>query len=372
MKLFKLTPLFLIVALPLVWQACNDTPLEQRDNFNRTEMLTAITNTVILPVHEAMVPQATLLVSATEAFNNNPTQTTLDALQAEWLQTKLAWKQCELFDLGPVMDQVLHNRIDKWQTNPAFIENFIVTEDTINERFIDGIGSTSKGLPAMEYLLFSNGDAVVLDSFTVGSLPAKRKAYLLALAQNIKVSSEVLLNVWAATGEHYAQDFIDGTGDGLEGSINMLSNEMVSQTEKLMRKNIGNPLGTESGQGIDPSLVEAPYALVSFELLTANLVSLQTTFNGGTNSTDIGLDDYLDYLSAEYEGIPLSDKINSQFDLIFDKIDAINEPLESAVSNQTAQVQEVYDALRDLLVLIKVDMANNLAVTITFSDNDGD
>lgn len=372
MKLFKLIPLLSVLALPIAWQACNDKPLEQRDNFNRTEMLTSITNTVILPVHEAMIPQATTLVSTAEAFANNPTQSTLDALQAEWLQTKLAWKQCELFDLGPVMDQVIHTRIDKWHTNPAFIKNFIATEDSINERFIDGIGSTSKGLPAMEYLLFADGDAVVLDSFTVGTLSAKRKAYLLALAQNIKISSEVLLNVWATTGDHYAQDFIDGTGDGLEGSINMLSNEMVAQTEKLMRKNIGNPLGTETGQGIDPTLVEAPYALVSFELLSANLVSLQNTFNGGTNSTDIGLDDYLDYLSAEYEGAPLSGKINNQFDLVIYKVDAFSEPLATAVNNQTTQVQELYNALRDLLVLIKVDMANNLAVTITFSDNDGD
>ncbi len=373
MKLTKLIFILPVLALPFVWQACNETPLEQRDNFNRTEMLTAITNTVIMPVHEAMIPQATALVSATESFNANPTQTTLDALQAEWLQTKLVWKQCELFDLGPVMDQVIHYRIDKWETNRAFIENFIVTEANITERFIDGIGSTSKGLPAMEYLLYNaGGDAVVLDSFTNGALPTKRKAYLLALAQNLKVSAEVLLNVWAATGEHYAQDFIDGTGDGLEGSINMLSNEMVAQTEKLMRKNVGNPLGTETGQGVNPLLVEAPYSMVSFELLRANIVSLQTTFNGGTNSTDIGLDDYLDYLSAEYEGMPLSEKINSQFNLVFDKIDAINEPLETAVTNKTSQVQELYDTMRDLLVLIKVDMANNLAVTITFSDNDGD
>lgn len=372
MKLFKLINILPVLALAIFCQACNDEPLEQRDNFNRTEMLTAITNTVILPAHTSLVPQATALVSATEAFNTNPTQTTLDALQAEWIKSKLAWKHCELFDLGPVMDQVIHNRIDKWQTNPAFIESFIVTEANITERFIDCIGSTSKGLPAMEYLLYANGDATVLDSFTVGALPAKRKAYLLALAQNIKVSADVLLNVWAASGEHYAQDFINGTGDGLEGSINMLSNEMVSQTEKLMRKNVGSPLGNESAQGINPALVETPYALVSFELLRANVVSIQTTFNGGITSTDVGLDDYLDYLSAEYQGMPLSDKINSQFELVINKIDAINEPLETAVTNKTTQVQELYSTMRDLLVLIKVDMANNLAVTITFSDNDGD
>jgi predicted lipoprotein len=42
------------------------------------------------------------------------------------------------------------------------------------------------------------------------------------------------------------------------------------------------------------------------------------------------------------------------------------------VRTETAQIEGAYDAIKSLLVLIKVDMANKLGITITFSDADGD
>ena len=44
----------------------------------------------------------------------------------------------------------------------------------------------------------------------------------------------------------------------------------------------------------------------------------------------------------------------------------------SAVVESPDTVSAARDAVNDLLVLLKVDMANQMGFTITFSDNDGD
>ena len=53
-------------------------------------------------------------------------------------------------------------------------------------------------------------------------------------------------------------------------------------------------------------------------------------------------------------------------------MNAIEGDLQSAVINEPAKVQALYDALQQMLLTAKVDMTNILGVTITFNDNDGD
>lgn len=361
----------LLLSSLVLWQACKDDD-SNVDDFDRSTLLADVANNIILPEHQEFKAQTTTLKNAAIAFSDDPSQSNLDALQTVWHQTKLEWKDCQLFNLGPVSDQIIHNFIDKWATNPAFIENFIATEDTITQTFINGIGSTSKGLPAIEHLIYSDaGDVAIIDSFTNGSNISNRKAYLVALTENLELAASVLLDVWQASGDNYVEEFITSTGNGLDGSVNMLANEMVGAIEKLIRKNIGNALGTETGNGPDPTQTEAPYAQTSLEYIRANVVSLQSTFNGGS-ATAVGYDDYLNHLNAQYHGVALADTINGQFDLILSEIVALQKPLETAVVNNPTQVEAIHEALQDLLVLIKVDMASSLSITITFSDNDGD
>jgi len=120
---------------------------------------------------------------------------------------------------------------------------------------------------------------------------------------------------------------------------------------------------------IRPDLVEAPYSGDSLPRIIATVESLRATFNG---SEGLGFDDYLNFLGAMYEDRPLSEAINAQFDASLAALRAIDEPLETAVTADQAQVEAAYEELRTLLVLFKVDMVNHLGLTLTFNDNDGD
>ena len=68
--------------------------------------------------------------------------------------------------------------------------------------------------------------------------------------------------------------------------------------------------------------------------------------------------------------------MNTQFENAFsncqNKIDAISNSLFSELDVNPERVIDLQNSFTDLLILIKVDMANAIGTTVTINDNDGD
>lgn len=342
-------------------------------SFDRHQLLQNLVEQGVMPAHQTFLQHAQTLEIAVHAFQIDPNLQTLEAVQKEWQTTALSWEACELYSFEFAM--ILHNQIGKWPTNPRFIEGFVASEgQEINANFVETVGSTSKGLPAMEYLLFAPKQSpdVILQQFTTDVSANQRMAYLVALSENLHQKAKQLLALWSADGSNQAAAFIQADFDGgeLNGSISMLTNEMVALLENLIQNKVGRPLGEKSGGKPQPELVEAPYSGDSLPFILANLQAFELAFNGGEG---LGLDDYLDFLPASAQADqPLAEKINQQLEQTMAAFSAISLPLEQTVLAQPEQLAAANSELRALLVLVKVDMANQLGVTITFNDSDGD
>jgi hypothetical protein len=353
-----------------------DTPIPSPtdDGFDRRAMLENITNQVIVPAHEAFVVTLVELETAVEAFTADPNAESLDAVQEAWLAANLSRMALLPFRIGLVDDSLLHSRLDKRPPRTIFVDETIIagTEPITND-YLASIGSTSVGLGVMEYLIFepTAGDDIVLTAFTNAENADRRRELLLALAQNLHQRGAELSLVWSAEGDNYAQSFIDADMDGgeLQGSMNMLVNQMIADCEEIISSRLGKPAGKRTNGTIRPDLAEAIYSEASLLRIIATVEALQITFNGGEG---LGFDDYLDYLDAAYEGEPLSMAINARFETSLAALNGIDGTLESAVQTNLPQVDAAIEELRALLVLLKVDMPNHLGVTLTFNDNDGD
>lgn len=351
-----------------------ETPSVQRE-FDRTELLRQLAQNVIVPVHGAFVERAAELAAAAEAFDAEPSADTLATLQEAWRAAADAWKACEIFSFRETM--ILHNQIDKWPTKPSLIEGFIADNERIDEPFVDGIGSTSRGLPALEYLIFDPeaGDEAVLAALTTAERSSQRRQYAVALSQNLHGKGEELLDIWTVdvgTGSGSLVDsFVAAGGEGgnVQGSLNMLANEMMALLEHVAHTRLGDPLGKSTFGEPVPHLAEAYRSEHSLSLVVRSLHGIQKTFNGAAG---LGFDDYLNFVGASYKDQSLSQAVNAQFDAAFAALDAVPPPLSTAVVNDPEAVDAAYEAIRALIVLLKADMANHLGVTITFSDNDGD
>lgn len=342
--------------------------------FDRLVMLENVTQQLILPNHEALVQALQALETAAVAFVDAPDPARLDAVQDAWLAANLARMALLPYRLGPVDDSLLHNRLDNRPPRTAFIDDEILAGDApIDAAYIDSIGSSSVGLGAMEYLLFdpAGGDAAVLATFTGGDHADRRRELLAALAQAATPKAEALLRIWSPDGDNYAQAFIDADMDEGEyqGSMNMLANQIIADVEDIVSSRLGKPLGKRTNGEIRPDLVEAPYSGASLPRIIATLEAEKGAFTGGDGP---GLDDYLDFIGAMYGEEPLSQVIVRQFDAALAALRATDGPLETSVQSNPSQVETAYQETLSLLTLLKADMVNQLGLTLTFNDNDGD
>jgi predicted lipoprotein len=375
-KLIYLIILFLLIGCGGAAETATAVPQPTHTppGFDRQVLLENITNQIAIPAHEAFVARAEELATAVTTFTANPTPETLTAVQDAWRAATVARTSLLTFRVGLVDDSLLHNRLDNRPARTTFIEETIGGTVTIDDAYIESIGSSSIGLGAMEYLLFDpeGGNEAVLARYTTAENADRRRAYLLAVAQNLPVKATALLQVWTPDGQNYAQAFIAADMDGgeLQGSMNMLVNQMISDLEEIITTRLGKPTGNTANGLARPDLVESPFAFWSLPRIKATLGTMHAIYTG---SDGAGFDDYLDFLGAQAaDGTPLSQGIEAQFVTTLAAFEAIEGTLHTAVTDHPDQVNAAYEEVRTLLVLLKVDMANHLGVTLTFNDNDGD
>jgi len=365
-----------------------DTPVD--DGFDRVGMIKNILTNVVLPLHETFEADALLLKDALAAFDADPTAETLATAQQAWRDASDAWAGCQLFSTQESV--LIQNQISKWPVNVEFVEKFIGAEDQLNALFVASIGSSSKGLPAIEYLLFDlkNQNERVLDTFTDGATGPRRRAFLVALGDHLHEMSIDAKTFWALTpndegklsviGQLMADAEQDGNAIPL---LQIVMNGVSEQLEDILNMNLRGVVNAELGM---PIAVEAPYSNYSLSHIAHYIEAFELVYTGGLNDEALGLDDYLRFLQIDYDaelmsshiqtptpddvGKPLADIIHTRIDQVLAELEKVDEPLANSIVESPQTVTDAYEAALRLLILVRVDMVNNFGVTLTFNDGD--
>jgi predicted lipoprotein len=333
------------------------------DNADREVILQSIANDVIVPAFKEFELQTDSLLLATTAFTSHPEPATLQEVRARWKATAYAWKRASTYSFGPVEDNFLSGSIDYPSVHYPNIEKSIVTHTPIDQAYISSRGTSLKGIKAIEYLLFKNaGEQPVISEFKAS---APRREYLLALVTNLNLQAQKAVGAWRP----YAQTFIDADGNDIKSAISVLINRCVSQINMVKDERLAMPLGMRSQGELQIESVEGRLSGTSIELLKNEIFSIRACVGLERKQGILAL---LDQLDAAYDGKPLSEAIDSQFREIDRLADKIQQPLETAIINETESVTALYTALKKLQILLEVDVVNQLGIILTFSDNDGD
>lgn len=356
-------------ATVLLTIGCSDDSGSESDDFDRSVMLDNIGKNIILPNYQDFHQATLLLRDAATDFADSPSSQNLLELQAKWQTAASSWKSVEMIDLGPIDQLALKTSIDNWPTNTIAIEDAIATDEVINEDFVKSLGSSSKGLPAIEYLIFDPEaeNQVVLNELT-GS--TNRLLYLQALCQNLSSLAGQLSNGWDPADGNYLNTFVQTDGKDVGSSINMLANNIIFLTEIVKNDKLGVPLGKKSLGELLPKDAEAWRSQLSLAFILENLRTLKDIYTGLNGA---GFDDYLDHVDAkDLQGEALSQIIEAQFDSSIEAAEAISMPLVDALTLEKDKVEQAFDETQLLVVLLKADMMSSLGLLVTFSDNDGD
>ncbi|WBX74804.1 imelysin family protein [Tenacibaculum pacificus] len=223
---------------------------------------------------------------------------------------------------------------------------------------INSISTNLRGLASIEHLLFDKNTTETIEGFT----DIRRKEYLNILGLNLVSKATIYNSKWNT----FRTKFIENNSTGINGSINQVINQMYALLEDVKSYKIGQPAGIEKTSVSDRTLLQAQKSEYSLVLIQNNIESIKNIYFGNENGID-------DFVSSITKNETLNNKIKIQFETIENTISAFgNSSLKEAIINDKANVKKLYNEVKQLLVLIKTDVASVLSVTITFTDNDGD
>ncbi len=360
---------WVVILLMLLITACSEDSGDEADDFDRVALLDNMGRNIILPNYLSFYQRATDLKDVANNFAANPSMQNLENLQASWKAAALAWKNAEAINLGPVDQLFLKTSIDNWPTNTIAIEEALTTTTAIDNAYISSLGSSSKGLPAIEYLIFDleTGNQAILNAMVAST---NRPVYLVALCENLQSLAMQLSAAWDPDSEDYLDTFIEADGKDVGSSINMLANNLIFLAEIVKNEKIGVPLGKKSLGELLPKNAEAWRSQSSLSFIQANLKTLKSLYKGANGA---GFDDYLNHINSRYlQDEPLSEVIEAQFDNAIEAAEAISMPLTAALTQEKDKVELAFSEAQQLVILLKTDMMSSLGLLVTFSDNDGD
>ena len=303
----------------------------------------------------ALVPAVAALCQAPAADG----RAALASARTAWQATARAWEQLAAVSIGPVIARRSQRAIDFTPTRPALIEKAIATQPQGAKAF-ERIGTPAKGLPALEWLLWTrpaqSGSPACSYAHEVAQDVARESA---ALHQDLANAAST---DWGAEDEQ----------EQSTQAISEFVNQWVGGIERLRWAQMEKPLrAAGSGTGTRPPdypRSASGTTLAAWAATWAGLRSVTVLPAGSATPTPgealVPLETYL-----RGKGLnPLADKLRRAADTVDTSMAQVQK---NGVQNKAA-IQQTAKSLAALKFLAESEVAPALQVSIGFSDADGD
>lgn len=340
--------------------------ISEKEDYNRKELLTNYGDNIILVRYAELNQSVDELNNAFTSFTNISDSVNLVALREKFIASYTKWQGCSSFEFGPAENNGLKTFVNTFPTDSSKINTNIIN-GSYNLSTASNIDAT--GFPALDYLLYKNESVTATLNFFNSS--PQSLVYVGDIIGQLNSLTTQVLNDWQS---NYNETFKNADGTDVGSSMSLIINTLNFDFESFIRDGkVGIPLGVRSLGTPLPEKSESYYAQKSLLLLEESIIKLQDYFNGSGELTGTnGIDDYLDHLEAMHGSNLLSVKVNNQFTAIKTKINQLTTSISQEVISNQVQVQELYDEMQKMIVLLKVDVSSALSILITYQDNDGD
>ena len=354
----KITIRILAVVSLACFLACSAEKSAENEAFDVRNYHQTFVNDILTPATTQFLVDVKNLKQATTNFVLKTDKEQLSILRNLWKNTAISFSKIEIGNLGKLKTSGIYLSIYSWGANEEKIEEFIASTKTIEQSVINALPTKTRGLSAIEYLLFNADVTATLTSFS----NQRRIDFLLALSENLLQKSTSLQEQW----QDYSTSLINNTTTGIHGSINLIVNQLNVLLENVVRFKIGEAAGKENSTVINSELLQAYKSEISLQIIKENIAAVKAVYYGNSK----GLDAYVSTITTTTD---INDAIASAFSAIENNITSLsNTTLKHAIENNNSVVNELYYHIKDLIILIKVDVASTLSLTVTFTDNDGD
>lgn len=373
MNRHRIVPAALVFVAGIFSWGCS-APVE--DDTTQRAVIRDLATIVLYPWQSELAVEAEKVNIAVATFCAGPTEANLNAAQKTWRAARLPWKRAEMVRFGPVEDLRLGAAIDFWPARTETIEAAMTNApDPVTADYVVSLGTSSKGLPALEYLIFDpvGGNAAVLT--TLGGTDAtavKRCDYARAVAETLAKDAAALEMAWNATGGGFVDQVANaGTGSTTftsgQTAIGVVVNQLNASLQGINENKISAPVGLTTGSP-DPSVVESRFSDHSLEELAENLIGFEEVYYGRHgDKSGKGLTVLVNARSAAIDTAVKQALTDARA-----KVAAIPPPLRTAITAQPDSVTATHAAIRALRIRLSTDVASVLGVSILLNDSDAD
>ena len=364
----RYTPIvFIVFALLSLGSCCTKGP---DDEVEYSDLFDNIANNMIVPRYAEFQSYLGALEMSVNAFDASDVSS-LSLIQEQFKAAYLSWQSISVFEFGPAAEYsaLLRANCNAFPANYSRIEENIEAEE-YNLAFPSNYGA--KGLPALDYLLFHSNPSDLLIELSDSS----RMLYIQDCLADMQGKVDEVVNAW----DSYRTTFVGSEGNDQNSSLSLLFNQFLYDYEKLKRDKFALPAGFATQFGIpldaDTSVVEGRFSKMSFQLIQANLESLENIYLGvGEDGVDgVGIFEKLKEYNAQSTVVDgdLAVSIQEQFSVCKDAISQFTNDLPFEIVHNIFEVQETSNQLQKMVPMLKNDMRSYLSVTVTLTDADGD
>ncbi|MEL6637432.1 MAG: imelysin family protein, partial [Bacteroidota bacterium] len=371
MKLLSSLPGLALLGLLFSTTACNsDTTVKSGETppteFDRTEFLTHYAQDLIAPSFATLLTKLDEMEDRLQAFQASTNSDNLRALQKDWTAVYRAWLRVNGFNFGPGgksgLVRTLTDELGVFPVDVATIEARV----TSGEFDFEDSERQARGLLAIEYLLFRNGD----EANTLASFDQNRLAYLEGAFGVVKKRIQRVSDDWNGA---YATEFIQSKGTDVSSATTQLFNEWARSFETIKDLKLAAPMGIVAGQyGVKPELVEAFYSKQSVAFLRHHFDAVVALWYGqpGEEQAQLGWDDYLRSVEG---GSDLVAATETQIQAVYSAFANLppDRSLQDLITAEDPKLATLHLQIQELSRFFKTDLSSLLGLAVTFSTSDG-
>jgi predicted lipoprotein len=338
--------------------------------FSATEMITNLTNDVIVAGYKNLNDEAAVFFLATQNLVNTPTEENLALAQQAWKDVRVHWEQGESHIFGPVDALSIDPHLDTWPLNTSDLQALLDSQSGFNATELKAFNDDVQGFHTMEFLLF--GDGVVDNEKAIDEMTVLEREYLSAAAEVFKTHTQTLFDAWTV-----ATDATDANSPAYKdllltpdnavyssqlGVVEELINGMIGIVDEVGNGKIAEPFGTSIDK-IDTTKVESQYSWNSLADFTDNIQGVQNVYRGEFlgQADKTGIIDFVTAADAT-----IAKRVDTE---IVDAITAIKAvagnndlPFRQAINDADARVriQTAIDKLTTLQASLENDVLTQL------------
>ncbi len=349
-----------VLCLGLIVSGCGSAD-DDSGGSGTSEALASIGDGVGIESYRRLAQTTAAMEEAAQELCEAPSDGTTTQAKAAYTDARLALAGTDAIWIGPAVDERSRGTIDP----PIVVDDVYDAIETIpagdlTPKYVSGnVGATKRGLGAIELLLFSSRDPET-PAFTDAEC-----RYLEAVSGSVAIEAQTVLDGWE-TGDDIRAPFTEVLADPQHAA--MLTTDLVNSEIFLVRNIADMQLAPSLGFVGDPNnpsvdSIEEGFAGLGTQEVMTQAQAIRDVLVGPKG------DEYF----APLLGDDLSADVVSDTAKVVIAAEQISGSLQNAASRDDVEgVTALYEAIVALEATLSTQVADQLGVTIGFSDADGD